>query len=375
MCTASQEDSSTIFGFNTSSNISVWSFGIRPVLQTIGAWTMGIKISGNDSIVIVNNHTEFYVLKTFTGELLFQGRVNPNNPTTGTQEPQGINGDGSVIATITHSGLLRVYKRTGSTYNFSWQYQEPFTGLGNWFCSVDITNDGKFVSAGTLDFITANDYDGKIRVFNSDNGGSLLWTYNGCGDFVSSLSFSKSGNVLSAVSWGGIDHVKEDLYIFKTFLGGTPIFKLNSPGSLFTTSTSDDGKTVIATGKAVHARQFGNGGFLFNVDVDTSDIITLNNPGTEIVHDYSLYQNYPNPFNPNTKIRFSLPQDSRGETRDVLLIIYNSLGKEISTLVNKKLNAGNFEIEFDGRVLPSGIYFYKLSVNGFSETKKLVLLK
>jgi len=59
----------------------------------------------------------------------------------------------------------------------------------------------------------------------------------------------------------------------------------------------------------------------------------------------------------------------------VKLIIYDALGKEISTLVNDKLNAGSYEVEFDGTNLPSGVYFYKLTNGNFVETRKMFLVK
>ena len=90
----------------------------------------------------------------------------------------------------------------------------------------------------------------------------------------------------------------------------------------------------------------------------------------EILHKFSLEQNYPNPFNPITKISYQIP-----EPGIVSLKIYNVLGKEITTMVNEKKSAGEYEVEFDGSKLSSGIYFYRLFADGFSITKKMLLLK
>ena len=83
-----------------------------------------------------------------------------------------------------------------------------------------------------------------------------------------------------------------------------------------------------------------------------------------------LYQNYPNPFNPSTVIKFEVQQSS-----NVKLSIYNSLGTEVVTLVNEILRAGSYESTFEGSNFTSGIYFYKLDANGYSETKRMLLLK
>jgi subtilisin-like proprotein convertase family protein len=84
-----------------------------------------------------------------------------------------------------------------------------------------------------------------------------------------------------------------------------------------------------------------------------------------------LMQNYPNPFNPSTRISFSIDRQS-----DVKLIIYDILGREIGTLVNRKLNQGDYNFKFSGQGLSSGVYFYVLYLNGNRfDAKKMVLVK
>ncbi|MGC8594438.1 MAG: carboxypeptidase regulatory-like domain-containing protein [Candidatus Kryptoniota bacterium] len=90
---------------------------------------------------------------------------------------------------------------------------------------------------------------------------------------------------------------------------------------------------------------------------------------------YSLEQNYPNPFNPTTQIVFSIPQTER-----VTIDIYNILGEKVATLVNGTLNAGTHIVTFDARnssgsLLPTGVYFYRLSTPDFTATRKMLLLK
>ncbi|RJP63756.1 MAG: T9SS C-terminal target domain-containing protein [Ignavibacteriales bacterium] len=88
---------------------------------------------------------------------------------------------------------------------------------------------------------------------------------------------------------------------------------------------------------------------------------------------FLLRQNYPNPFNPFTTIKFTLPKVETSYMTS--LRIYNILGKEIITLINKELSAGEYEVELDGSSLSSGIYFYTLQSGPFTETKKMILLK
>jgi len=90
----------------------------------------------------------------------------------------------------------------------------------------------------------------------------------------------------------------------------------------------------------------------------------------QIVSDFKLYQNYPNPFNPLTKISYSVPTASK-----VTLIVFDILGKEISTLVNEEKPAGEYEVKFDATSLPSGTYFYQLKAGSYIQTNKMILIK
>jgi len=108
----------------------------------------------------------------------------------------------------------------------------------------------------------------------------------------------------------------------------------------------------------------------------------------EIPTEFSLEQNYPNPFNPITTIRFTIPTVERfaeslksineqigNSLYNVQLKVYDVLGNEVATLVNKDKPAGSYEVEFDATGLPSGVYFYRLTASSFLTTKKMSLLK
>jgi N-acetylneuraminic acid mutarotase len=98
---------------------------------------------------------------------------------------------------------------------------------------------------------------------------------------------------------------------------------------------------------------------------------TMINMRENIPQQLSLYQNYPNPFNPSTIIEFSIPK-----SEFVILKVYNILGEEVATLVNKKQPVGSYQVQWDATGYAGGIYFYRLTTDkGFSETKKLLYLK
>jgi len=111
-------------------------------------------------------------------------------------------------------------------------------------------------------------------------------------------------------------------------------------------------------------------------DFQTCIPIGIQPISTEVPERFILYQNYPNPFNPSTKIRFSIPL-LRGvsEGRGVLLVIYDILGRELTTLINEQLTPGIYEVEFDGTNYSSGVYYYKLESGTYTETKKMLLIK
>jgi hypothetical protein len=100
---------------------------------------------------------------------------------------------------------------------------------------------------------------------------------------------------------------------------------------------------------------------------------TVKNVTSVIPQTYNLSQNYPNPFNPVTKINYELPNDGK-----VKLVIYDILGREIKTLVNELKQAGRYTIEFNGTQFASGVYFYRIQVEGgktYTAVKKMVLIK
>ncbi len=87
-------------------------------------------------------------------------------------------------------------------------------------------------------------------------------------------------------------------------------------------------------------------------------------------NEFRLSQNYPNPFNPSTNISFNLPS-----ANNIDLKVYNLLGQEVATLINGRLNSGNHTIQFDASRLASGVYIYRLVSGGFSQTRKMMLIK
>ena len=96
-------------------------------------------------------------------------------------------------------------------------------------------------------------------------------------------------------------------------------------------------------------------------DIEDNDVM---------VDNYKLYNNYPNPFNPTTNIQFDLVESSY-----VNLTVFNNIGEKVAELLDENMKSGHHSIDFNGTDLSSGVYFYKISANGFNDIKKMLLLK
>ncbi len=167
----------------------------------------------------------------------------------------------------------------------------------------------------------------------------------------------------------------------------TPYF-WNGTGSLLIEVCFDNadwsGNSTVAgttqTGTVVHNHVDGSSGCTLtatstastrpNICLVLNTGVGVNPAGSTVPQVYSLSQNYPNPFNPTTKINFALPKQGL-----VTLKIYDILGREVRTLVNEIKTAGNYTVDFNASEYSSGVYFYKLESSGFSDIKKMMLVK
>ncbi|HAY34285.1 MAG TPA: T9SS type A sorting domain-containing protein [Ignavibacteria bacterium] len=114
----------------------------------------------------------------------------------------------------------------------------------------------------------------------------------------------------------------------------------------------------------------GNGGRIWHTIRGGDTLTNINNVSTSVIKEFRLFQNYPNPFNNKTIIKLEIIKMGNYEIE-----IFNIAGKKIETIFNGELNTGQYEIIFNAKELSSGIYFYRLSGNNISETKKLLLIK
>jgi hypothetical protein len=101
-----------------------------------------------------------------------------------------------------------------------------------------------------------------------------------------------------------------------------------------------------------------------------SALTAVHSPSASLPTAFTLEQNYPNPFNPSTTISYGLPRRWH-----ITLVVYNTFGQQVATLVNESQEAGYYDVRFDGSGLASGVYLYRLRAGDYIATKKVLLLK
>lgn len=222
---------------------------------------------------------------------------------------------------------------------------------------------------------TTNAHDFDIATVKYNSNGDTLWMkkYIGPGlsnDESKGVVCDKFGNVYV----GGATN--DDLFTVKFLcIGYSPLGNQkwvtkynNNPVTTHNIRKikADTSGNIYITGLATG---YGNSQEILTIKYST--VTNYQNSSSIIPGKFTLFQNYPNPFNPRTIINYELPVVSK-----VSLKVFNSLGKEIITLINGVQNGGMHKLEFNGSDLPSGIYFYTLYADGLIiDTKKLILLK
>lgn len=191
------------------------------------------------------------------------------------------------------------------------------------------------------------------------------------------LNWTTSGGIPGLPNGGWTGNIR-----FQWYQNGVPKPNLDSVlvslGTYtFVVPSSIQGATVPGTNFQIGAANADVGSSMpgglvskFTQNFSIQNTLGLTQNLNEIPSSYGLFQNYPNPFNPLTNIKFDLP-----EVSDVSLILYGLDGKEISKLVEVKLEAGSYTYQLDGFNLSSGVYIYTLKAGDFIDTKKMILLK
>src|SRR4030095_1746502 len=192
---------------------------------------------------------------------------------------------------------------------------------------------------------------------------------NGLNDYSYALVLDGSGNVyITGYSWGSASYYDYTTIKYNPAGNQQWLARFNGPGNYNDIAESialDGSGNVYVTGSvsaSTSNRDYGT--------VKYSQLVGITPVSNQIPEAFALEQNYPNPFNPATNIKFDIA--FKGDTK---LLIYDVLGREVEKLVNQELQAGSYSVNWDASNYPSGIYFYKIETKGFTQTKKMILMK
>ncbi len=301
-------------------------------------------------------------------------------------------------STSTFYAVYMVNANTGYACGSSSKVRKTTDGGTTW------TNEDVTVSV-TLNDIQFGDEDHGIAVgsygstFTTTDGGAT-WMYENVGSGTLYSVYVSSTGTASAYACGSLGHllknpnfvVPVELVSFNASVSGKDVIlkwttatETNNKGFQVERKSADGSYSSISfvdgNGTTTESKQYsytdknvvsGNytyrlkqvdfdGSYRYSNEVD----VNLNSPVV-----FTLEQNYPNPFNPSTSIEYSIPQDGF-----VTLKVYNSLGQEVSRLVNNFTKAGSHSVTFNAGSFASGIYYYKIESGSQVMVKKMMLLK
>lgn len=369
--------------------------GLTPGQSVTGQWAVWAYYAGDS------------LKSTQTFDITFK-RKAILNPFSLLFPPTGL----TLVTSPENNTLINInWRKSGTGATYKWKFGAPT--ISSVILNLPSNNSGN----DTLLTVTPAAVDGILASLGLNPGDSVsgqwaVWAYNGTDSLKSTQTFqitfrrSKLANFNLLFPPTGLTFVSNpnittpvNINWSKSASGVTYKWKFGAPdvtNVILNLASNNNGADTLLTvtpaavdgilaglglnpGDSVVGKwavwAFLNGDSLksaqtFNITFKRNNPTGINQVGTEIPASFALSQNFPNPFNPSTTIKFSVPKNGF-----VNLKVYDLAGKEVSNLINENLIAGNYEASFDGSNLTSGVYFYRLQANGFTETKRMTLIK
>jgi subtilisin-like proprotein convertase family protein len=260
----------------------------------------------------------------------------------------GVNPPGS----IPPPEVYTYYVWSGCSYTSN--NQKETIDLASIYDTIHVSQQGIFEELHlTLNLNHQNDGDVYLSLRKLESNTALLSQFNGeNGQNYTNTTFCDSASV----------SITQGLPPFTGYFRPQALFGSSFAGAQI------QGDWVLR----IYDRRAGNAGTLLNwtLNFKYSTPISVENGHEILPKNFVLYQNYPNPFNPVTVIKYSIPKTSH-----VSLVIYDLLGREVTSLVNEYKQAGTYEVRWNASSFANGVYIYRLSSDGFTSSKKMILLK
>jgi hypothetical protein len=324
---------------------------------------LSLAVNGNNvfagtviyGVYLSTNNGSNWSQTSLNNQYIYSLAVNGNNIFAGTNLP----GNGVYLSTNNGTNWIQTSLNNREVVSLAVYGNNIFAGTGLYGVYLS-TNNGTNWTQTSLNNRTvyALAVNGNNVFAGTNNYGIYLSTNNGTNwtqTYINNL------DILSLAIYGN--------NIFASS-GTDGVFVSNNNGTNWTQRNEGFGNAVV-NALCISNNYIFAGTFINSVyRRPLSEVIGIKPISEQVPAHFALEQNYPNPFNPTTVISFQLSVAGQ-----VVLKVYDVMGREVQTLVNESLKPGTYEASFDGSSLNSGVYFYKISAGEFSETKKMLMIK
>lgn len=316
-----------------------------------------VRLTSDGSTCIFSCGANLYRVDVATGNLIGTHSLGAST------DCFGVSGDGSIIAYGFTSAFIAQWNGTNYSVIHSFPVSSYYAG------SAVVSQNANFVYFGFY----RNDYlTNRIYCYDLTQSTTIM-TYNypvGGGsnqDIISWLDCSDDGRWLVAGSWGCQTGGGPEVQVFDNTKPESPVFTIDTPGSVFHVVMTSDGQYISSTGKHVHANTMGSGIDLYFAQVD---VLSVEEDINDIGENYVFEKIYAaRTAGGLVKFSFSISEGSF-----VSLQIFDAAGRSLGSLINTELSAGNHEIESRLDV-SDGIYFYELKTGEAFSRGKFFLAK
>lgn len=260
-----------LYVFDTQTGDTVYTRHFNP---TRGAY--GVDISADGHVVVASTYDMIFIWEDGTS----RGTIANYGQTTARTS-----GDGSIIVMGNFNGYMKAFRwnSLGGYYELLYEHRT----LHPWVTAVAVSEDASTIMAGTFQYSPG--YSGKVLMYDTTSS-TPLWEYENYGDYVNSVALSYDGSRGVCGSWGQYGGTYGEVLSVFDRSSSTPIFSLlddiDEPGSILSVAISDSGDYVAAGGKAVHARQMGNGGQVYAIIIGEQP---ASNVGTSSIDSPGMY--------------------------------------------------------------------------------------